>query len=175
MRDEVNIVPIRGGRETVPLCSPPCTLSSPSSPASPRPYLSGFFEGTQRGRKILSSLSTLMCAVKLRLCVVGAVIGGPPVAMLFMSTPQSRLAPCQLPVKGSLLVRFTSLHIKPALKGEVANVVSRRGYKAAYGSLFITTHQSRLTPRHFPRKRWRLLVTVLFSFHLHIFYDLRII
>ena len=33
-----------------------------------------------------------------------------------------------------LIVRFTSLHIKPALKGEVANVVSRRGYKAAYSS-----------------------------------------
>ena len=33
-----------------------------------------------------------------------------------------------------LIVRFTSLHIKPALKGEVANVVSRRGYKVAYSS-----------------------------------------
>ena len=30
----------------------------------------------------------------------------------------------QLPVKGSLLVRFISLHIKPALKGEVAMSVS---------------------------------------------------
>ena len=46
-----------------------------------------------------------------------------------------------------LIVRFTSLHIKPALKGEVANVVSRRGYKAAYSSLFITTPQS-----HFVRQ-----------------------
>ena len=80
---------------------------------------------------------------------------------LFVTTPQSRLAPCQLPVRGafnslslafgspapstgSLLVRFISLHIKPALKGEVANVVSRRGYKAAYSSLFITTPQSNL-------------------------------
>ena len=48
------------------------------------------------------------------------------------------------PSTGSLLVRFTSLHIKPALKGEVANVVSRRGYKAAYSSLFVTTPQSNL-------------------------------
>ena len=53
----------------------------------------------------------------------------------------------QLPLRGSLLVRFTSFHIKPALKGEVANVVSRRGYKAAYSSLFITTPQS-----HFVRQ-----------------------
>ena len=45
------------------------------------------------------------------------------------------------PSTGRLLVRFISLHIKPALKGEVANVVSRRGYKAAYSSLFITTPQ----------------------------------
>ena len=53
----------------------------------------------------------------------------------------------QLPLRGSRLVRFTSFHIKPALKGEVANVVSRRGYKAAYSSLFITTPQS-----HFVRQ-----------------------
>ena len=126
------------------------TLSSLASLSSLSRYLPRFFQGRWQGRKILSSLSALTCAVKLRLCVVGAVIGGPPVAMLFISTPQSRLAPCQLPVKGSLLVRFTSLHIKPALKGEVANVVSRRGYKAAYSSLFITTPQSRLAPCQLP-------------------------
>ena len=41
----------------------------------------------------------------------------------------------QLPRKRwRLIVCFTSSHIKPALKGEVANVVSRRGYKAAYSS-----------------------------------------
>ena len=56
----------------------------------------------------------------------------------------------QLPLRGSLLVRFTSFHIKPALKGEVANVVSRRGYKAAYSSLFISTPQSRLAPCQLP-------------------------
>ena len=56
------------------------------------------------------------------------------------------------PSTGSLLVRFISLHIKPALKGEVANVVSRRGYKAAYSSLFVTTPQSRLTPCQLPVK-----------------------
>ena len=50
------------------------------------------------------------------------------------------------------MVRFISLHIKPALKGEVANVVSRRGYKAAYSSLFVTTPQSRLTPCQLPVK-----------------------
>ena len=33
----------------------------------------------------------LTCAVKLRLGVVGAVIGGPPVAIFFTSTPQSNL------------------------------------------------------------------------------------
>ena len=54
------------------------------------------------------------------------------------------------PSTGSLLVRFISLHIKPALKGEVANVVSRRGYKAAYSSLFVTTPQSRLAPCQLP-------------------------
>ncbi len=45
---------------------------------------------------------------------------------------------------------------QPALKGEVANVVSRRGYKAAYSSLFITTPQS-----HFVRQlpvKGRLIV-----------------
>ncbi len=61
--------------------------------------------------------------MKLRLGVVGAVIGGPPVASLFIS-PSVKPSVCQLPVKGSLLVRFTSLHIKPALKGEVAMSVS---------------------------------------------------
>ena len=53
----------------------------------------------------------------MRLGVVGAVIGGPPVAMLFTSTPQSHFVR-QLPVKGSLLVRFTSLYDGPALKGD---------------------------------------------------------
>ena len=47
-------------------------------------------------------------------------------------------------------MRFISLHIKPALKGEVANVVSRRGYKAAYSSLFVTTPQSWLRHATFP-------------------------
>ena len=49
--------------------------------------------------------------------------------LLFASTPQSiRLAAyCQLPVKGSRLVRFTNSYIKPALKGEVAaSATSRR-------------------------------------------------
>ena len=49
-------------------------------------------------------------------------------------------------------MRFTSFHIKPALKGEVANVVSRRGYKAACSSLFVSTPQSRLTPCQLPVK-----------------------
>ncbi len=59
-------------------------------------------------------------------------------------TPSVSPSARQLPLRGSLLVRFISLHIKPALKGEVANVVSRRGYKAAYSSLFVTTPQSNL-------------------------------
>ena len=48
-------------------------------------------------------------------------------APLFTATPQSiRLAAyCQLPRKRwRILVRFRSLHIKPALKGEVAMSVS---------------------------------------------------
>ena len=45
----------------------------------------------------------LTCAVKLRLGVVGAVIGGPPVAIFFTSTPQSRLAPCQLTGRGAFM------------------------------------------------------------------------
>ena len=60
-------------------------------------------------------------------------------AMLFMSTPQSRLAPCQLPVKGSLLVRFTSLHIKPALKGDSSRARpvgdAARGESGGIGSI----------------------------------------
>ena len=48
------------------------------------------------------------------------------------------------------MVRFTNSYVKPALKGEVANVVSRRGYKAAYSSLFVTTPQSRLAPCQLP-------------------------
>ena len=107
----------------------------PCVPIVPKPLFAWIFSGTMAGTQDF----IVPEHTNVRLCVVGAVIGGPPVAMLFMSTPQSRLTPRQLPVKGSLLVRFTSLHIKPALKGEVANVVSRRGYKAAYSSLFITT------------------------------------
>ena len=39
----------------------------------------------------------------------------------FSVPPQSRLTPCQLPrLRWSLLVRFTTSYIKPALKGEVA-------------------------------------------------------
>ena len=68
---------------------------------------------------------------------------------LFITTPQSHFVR-QLPVKGRLIVRFTSSHIKPALKGEVANVVSRRGYKTACSSLFVSTPQS-ATPTA-PRK-----------------------
>ncbi len=44
------------------------------------------------------------------------IFPGPPakkvirklLSLLFISTPQSRLTPCQLPVEGSLLVRFTA-------------------------------------------------------------------
>ena len=45
----------------------------------------------------------------------------------------------QLPLRGSLLVRFISLHIKPALKGEVAMSVSEltEGLKKKVASLGI--------------------------------------
>ena len=46
------------------------------------------------------------------------------VAALVYVNPSVKPSVCQLPVKGSLLVRFISLHIKPALKGEVAMSVS---------------------------------------------------
>ena len=39
---------------------------------------------------------------------------------------------------------------QPALKGEVANEVSRRGYKEAHISPFVSTPQSRLTPCQLP-------------------------
>ena len=41
-----------------------------------------------------------------------------------METPSVKPSVCQLPLRGSLLVRFTSSHIKPALKGEVDMSVS---------------------------------------------------
>ena len=55
------------------------------------------------------------------------------VAALVYVNPSVKPSVCQLPVKGSLLVRFRSLHIKPALKGEVdASATSRRrGYIVA--------------------------------------------
>ena len=57
-------------------------------------------------RRILSPLSGGACIVKLRLGVVGAVIGGPPVVMFFTSTPQSHFVR-QLPVKGNLLAKYS--------------------------------------------------------------------
>ena len=68
--------------------------------------------------------------------------------LLFASTPQSiRLAAyCQLPGRGAFLVRFTSLQIKPALKGEVdASVTSRlKGNDSKLPIYFTIPPQSRL-------------------------------
>ncbi len=45
---------------------------------------------------------------------------------------------------------LTNSYIKPALKGEVANEVRRRGYKEACSSLSVSTPQSRLMPCQLP-------------------------
>ena len=69
----------------------------------------------------------------------GERLKGTKISELFPSVGSRR----QLPRKRwRLLVRLISSNIKPALKGEVANEVSRRGYKAAYSSLFSSTPQS---------------------------------
>ena len=59
--------------------------------------------------------------------------GGSPkkLTSLCLFQPLSRLA-ATAPRSGSLLACFTNSQIKPALKGEVANEVSRRGCKEAY-------------------------------------------
>ena len=78
-------------------------------------------------------------AGKLRL----GVVGGPssaarPWLCVFTSTPQSHFVR-QLPVKGSLLVRFISLHIKPALKGDSSRARpvgdAARGESGGIGSI----------------------------------------
>ena len=56
-------------------------------------------------------------AGKLRLGVVGPSSAARSWLCVFTSTPQSHFVR-QLPVNGSLLVRFTSLHDEPALKGD---------------------------------------------------------
>ena len=98
-------------REFIP-SNPFRTSASLASLSSLSRYLSGFFQGRWQGRKILSSLSALTCAVKLRLCVVGAVIGGPPVAMLFMSTPfvtayAATLSPQAVAPFGNCTIQFS--------------------------------------------------------------------
>ena len=78
-------------------------------------------------------------AGKLRL----GVVGGPssaarPWLCVFTSTPQSHFVR-QLPVKGSLLVRFTSLHDDPALKGDSSRARpvgdAARGESGGIGSI----------------------------------------
>ena len=54
-------------------------------------------------------------------------------------TPSVKPSVCQLPVKGSLLVRFISLHIKPALKGDSSRARpvgdAARGESGGIGSI----------------------------------------
>ena len=77
---------------------------------------------------------------------------------LLVSTPQSRLTPCQLHVRGAFW--FVQLRPKacPERGGGFRVSESRRGYKLARSSLLVSTPQSRLAPCQLPRKRWRLLV-----------------
>ena len=53
--------------------------------------MSDFFLRRSFDDEILRRRTGVAQAVKLRLGVVGAVIGGPPVAIFFTSTPQSNL------------------------------------------------------------------------------------
>ena len=64
---------------------------------------------------------------------------------LFIATPQSHFVR-QLPGRGAFW-HCASTNYKPALKGEVANEVSRRGYKAAHISPFVSTPQLKGLPQ----------------------------
>ena len=76
----------------------------------------------------------------------GGVVSG---LLLFTSTPQSNLRFASSPAGEPFGDGANSNH-QPALKGEVANEVSRRGYKEAHISPFVSTPQSRLTPCQLP-------------------------
>ena len=77
-------------------------------------------------------------AGKLRLGVVGPSSAARSWLCVFTSTPQSHFVR-QLPVKGSLLVRFTSLHDDPALKGDSSRARpvgdAARGESGGIGSI----------------------------------------
>ena len=70
----------------------------------------------------------------------GGVVSG---LLLFTSTPQSNLRFASSPAGEPFGDGANSNH-QPALKGEVANEVSRRGYKEAHISPFVSTPQSNL-------------------------------
>ena len=77
-------------------------------------------------------------AGKLRLGVVGPSSAARSWLCVFTSTPQSHFVR-QLPVNGSLLVRFTSLHDEPALKGDSSRARpvgdAARGESGGIGSI----------------------------------------
>ena len=76
---------------------------------------------------------------------------------LFIATPQSRLAPCQLPVRGAFWCGANSNQKLSPQAGKVdTNGVAERGTARRYQVPRYVPLPSRLTPRHLPRKRGRL-------------------
>ena len=76
---------------------------------------------------------------------------------LIVSTPQSRLTPCQLPVWGAFwFVQPPTQKLSPQA-GKVARSAERGAVWSRQVPLIIPP-QSRLAPCQLPRKRWRLLV-----------------
>ena len=133
---------------TAPL---PCTLSSLASHRHKQAnYLRFLCDARCDDRFCVTQRADVCGEIALRRC--RGRHWRPARGYIFYLNPSVTAYAVPAPSTGSLLVRFISLHIKPALKGEVANVVSRRGYKAAYSSLFVTTPQSRLTPCQLPVK-----------------------
>ena len=76
---------------------------------------------------------------------------------LLVSTPQSRLTPCQLPVRGAFWFVQPPIQKLSPQAGKVARSAERGAVWSRQVPLIIPP-QSRLAPCQLPRKRWRLLV-----------------
>ena len=146
-------------------CSPPYTLSSLASLSSLSRYLPGFFQGRWKGRKILSSLSGADVLPPTKSCprLRGKWHGE---AM----TKGERL-------KAAKCFYYSPSDNPPKLSPGWNKVVLLTAVRNSPCScpFSVSLHPPQAALNSEPRKRWRLLVTVLFIFHLHIFYDLRII
>ena len=120
--------------------------------------MSDFFLRRSFDDEFLRRRTRLAQAVKLRLGVVGAVIGGPPVASLFISTPQSNLRFASSPAGEPFSLPPTKSC--PRKRGKCRGVAVTKGERLGDAehcemfplSLFAIAH------RQLPRKRWRLLV-----------------